>query len=88
MFKIICLAAVICTAHAGVELTRHITSVEAGASGTANLDKDCTSTDAYGCESASAKWGDNITVTYNVTLPHDLTEDFHVKVSAKVMRTC
>jgi hypothetical protein len=82
--KLITLAALIATAHADVEVTRHVTSVEAGASGSANLDKDCVSTDTYGCESAKAAWGDNITVTYNAVLPHDLTEDFHVKVNAKV----
>jgi hypothetical protein len=84
MFRLASVFALIATAHAGVELTRHITSVEAGGAITANLDKDCTSTDANGCETAAAKWGDSITVTYNATLPHDITADFKLSVSAKV----
>jgi hypothetical protein len=83
MFRLTCLC-LLAAAQSTIQITRHITSVEAGASGTVNIDKDCTTKDEYGCESALAKWGDSLKVSLNATLPHDLTADYSVIVKAKV----
>ena len=58
--------------------------MESGFGGSVNLDKDCTSTDQYGCANAVAKWGDSLKVTYNTTVPKDLDATYKVSIAAKV----
>ena len=82
--KFITIAILVATAQADITLTRKVTSVETGFTGTLNIDKDCTSTDQYGCAAADAKWGDSLKVTINATVPKDLTASVHMKAAIKV----
>ena len=70
-------------AYADVEFSRTIDSVT-GAEGTLTLASGCTSSDQYGSNDCTLKWGEKVSAVVNATLEKDITQGTTFTVDAKV----
>ena len=77
-------ASVVAIQGSGIEISREITGIMAGASGTLVATPGCSKTDQYGSNDCKFDWGQTITGTLNATLPVAITTGATVSVDAKI----
>eukprot|EP00469_Lotharella_globosa_P007556 CAMPEP_0167785556 /NCGR_PEP_ID=MMETSP0111_2-20121227/8297_1 /TAXON_ID=91324 /ORGANISM="Lotharella globosa, Strain CCCM811" /LENGTH=166 /DNA_ID=CAMNT_0007676829 /DNA_START=21 /DNA_END=521 /DNA_ORIENTATION=+ len=71
-------------AKADIKFSRTVDTVEAGTSGTATLDHDCSSSDAYGSNDCDLKWGSTYNATINIVTNEVLYHNSTVTVDMKI----